>query len=82
MRVRVRFAQAARRHRLGKAHILAAMEEAGDPKIIPAVEGQADDRLLFIGLDDRGVELEVIAVQLPDYLFVIHAMPTHYRRSR
>lgn len=30
---------------------------------------------------DRGVELEVIAVQQPDYLLVIHVMPYAYRRS-
>jgi hypothetical protein len=58
------------------------MENAGDPKIIPASDGQADDRLVFVGVDDRGMELEVIAVQLPDYLFVIHVMPTQYRRNR
>lgn len=80
--MRVRFAQAARKHRIGKAHALAAMENADDPKIVPASDGQADDRLVFIGVDDRGVELEVIAIQLPDYLFVIHVMPTQYRRNR
>ena len=41
--------------------------------------------LQFIGVDDRGVELEVIAVPDdhnpgPDNLAVIHAMPTRYRR--
>jgi hypothetical protein len=43
------------------------------------------DRLLFVGLDDRGVELEVIAVpddRDPDALAVIHAMPTSFRRER
>ena len=80
--MRVRFAQAARKHRIGKAHALAAMENAGEPKIVPAGDGQADDRLVFVGVDDRGVELEVIAVQLPDYLLVIHVMPTQYRRNR
>jgi hypothetical protein len=31
--------------------------------------------------DDRGVVLEVIAVDLPDYLLVIHAMPLAFRRT-
>lgn len=40
------------------------------------------DQLLYVGIDDRGVELEVIAV--PDDsgradLTVIHAMPTMWR---
>jgi hypothetical protein len=79
--VRVRFAQAARKHRIGKAHALAAMERAGEPIVVPARDDQADDRLLFIGEDDRGVELEVIAVQLPDCLLVIHVMPYNFRRK-
>ena len=39
-----------------------------------------DDRLVFIGRGDRGIELEIIGVQLPDYLLVIHVMPTEFRR--
>lgn len=42
------------------------------------------DQLLYVGPDDRGIELEVIAV--PDdsgraELTVIHAMPTHLREQ-
>ena len=37
-------------------------------------------RRTWIGPDDRGVELEIVAVVQPDYLLVIHVMPTHYRR--
>lgn len=69
-----------RRHKIGKAHALAALEKAGDPIIVPAPSDDLDDRLVFIGKDDRGIELEIIAVQLPDYLLVIHVMPTEFRR--
>lgn len=41
-----------------------------------------DPKILFIGIDDRGMELEIVAVVLPGQLLVIHAMPTHYRRER
>ena len=75
----VRFTQAARKHRIGKGHALAAMHEAGEPTKIPASAGCSDDRLVFVGRDDRGVELEVIAVAMPDYLLVLHVMPTLYR---
>ena len=61
--------------------MLAAMEAAGEPERVPA-EGDLDDRLLWVGPDDRGVVLEVIAVDLPDYLLVIHAMPIALRRTR
>lgn len=75
----VRFTPSARKHRIGKARALQAMEQAGEPLVIPATEG-LDQRLLFIGDDDRGVTLEVIAIQLPDYLLVIHVMPYAFRR--
>jgi hypothetical protein len=41
--------------------------------------------LVFIGVDDRGVELEIIAVpddRNPDALAVIHAMPTAFRKKK
>jgi len=43
------------------------------------------DRLAFIGEDDRGVELEIIAVphdRDPDALAVIHVMPTAFRKKQ
>ena len=61
--------------------MLAAMEAAGEPKRVPA-DGDLDDRLLWVGPDDRGIVLEVIAVDLPEYLLVIHAIPVALRRTR
>lgn len=57
------------------------MEAAGEPERVPP-DGDLDDRLLWVGPDDRGIVLEVIAVELPDYLLVIHAMPVALRRDR
>jgi hypothetical protein len=34
----------------------------------------------WIGRDDRGVELEMVALDLPDAVVVIHVMPTASRR--
>lgn len=78
--MQVRFTRSARKHRVGKARAVHAMHDAGEPMVIPA-DGDLDERLLFIGRDDRSVELEVIAIQLPDYLLVIHVMPYAYRRN-
>jgi len=61
--------------------VLAAMEAAGEPDRVPA-DADLDDRLLWVGPDDRGIVLEVMAVDLPDYLLVIHAMPVALRRNR
>lgn len=69
-------ARSGRKHKIGNAHILAAMVNAGEPTLVR-------DQLLYLGVDDRGVELEIVAV--PDDsgradLTVIHAVPTALRR--
>ncbi len=48
----------------------------------PRTAKSPDDQLVFIGLDDRGVELEVIAVQMPEYLLILPLMPYQYRSIR
>jgi hypothetical protein len=40
-----------------------------------------DARKLWLGPDDRGVELEIVAVVLQAELLVIHVMPTALRRK-
>lgn len=55
------------------------MRNAGEPVRIPGT-----DQLLYLAFDDRGVEVEVIAVpddRDPANLTVIHAMPTSYREK-
>ena len=46
-----------------------------------AADDTVGDRLMWIGPDDRGLLLEVIAILEPDYLLVIHVMPFQFRRS-
>ncbi len=58
--------------------LLAAMVNAPPPTLVDTEDGR---QLHFLGADDRGIELHVIAV--PDNrreggLAVIHAMPTSY----
>ncbi len=77
--VAIRITRSARKHRIGAAHILEAMSAAGVPELM---EG---DKLLYIGADSRGVELEIVAVpddKRPGGVAVIHAMPTQYRDRR
>lgn len=40
-----------------------------------------DRRWLWVGTDDRGRELEVIAVETDECHLVIHVMPIGYRRG-
>lgn len=76
--LRVRFTRSARKHRIGHAHALHVLNTA-NPMITPAT-AEASERRTWIGSADRGVELEIVAIVEPDYLLVIHVMPTHYRR--
>jgi hypothetical protein len=39
-----------------------------------------DQKLLWIGKDDRGLELEIVAVKLAEHFLVIHVMPRNFRR--
>jgi hypothetical protein len=76
--MRIRITRSARRHRIGNAHILAAMRNAGRPTI-------SGDRLIYVGEDDRGIELVVIAVpddKRIDDLAVIHAIPIDWHTWR
>lgn len=54
---------------------------------LAAPEPGMDNRIVFIGDDDSGRALEIIAVNLPEYLLVIHAQDLqakfrpHYQRA-
>jgi hypothetical protein len=67
----------ARKHRIGKAHAMYVIRTV-EPELIPATE-TADARLSWVSQDDRGVELEIVALVLEDMWLVIHVMPTIYR---
>ncbi len=57
---------------------MAAMADASAPALVETEEGP---QLHFVGVDDRGVELHVIAVadnRREGGLAVVHAMPTSY----
>ncbi len=76
----IRFTQSARRHRIGRAsarHVLATT----DPT--PVTTGSGADAWLYVGPDERGRELEIVAFEVADagqpYLLVIHVMPTQLR---
>ncbi|MGH9122189.1 MAG: hypothetical protein ACRDYC_09635 [Acidimicrobiales bacterium] len=47
---------------------------------VPA-SGAHDARLVWIGVDDRNLELEIVALDLPEAIVVIHVKPTDLRRK-
>ncbi len=77
----IRFAQSARKHRIGRAsarHVMASTEPA-----LAITRGGAE-AWLYTGSDERGRELEIIAVEVhpagaAPYLLVLHVMPTLLR---
>lgn len=82
--MKIVFTQAARRHRIGSASVRSVMATS-QPSEVSADDGS--QAWLWIGSDERGRELEVIALEARDrengehILLIIHAMPTVYRRS-
>ena len=75
----IKFTQAARKHRIGKAHALFVIEN-NSFFVITDEAGRVQQ--IWQGLDDRGVELEIVAVVLKEYLLVTHVMPSNFRRSK
>jgi hypothetical protein len=80
-RVLIRFTQSARRHRIGRAsarHVMATVS----PESVTTTSGA--DAWSYIGADERGRELEIIAIDVRTQdgevcLLVIHVMPTQLR---
>ena len=74
----VRFTTSARKHRIGKAHVLHVLENH-EPTVEPHPEGE---RHTWIAPDDRGMELEIVGLKLESYLLIIHVMPFRFRRRK
>ena len=72
------FGRSARKHRIGRAHALAAISNSGRPEVLSTADGP---RLHWVAPDDRGVELHIIgriAVDDPDLVIIYHVMPTSF----
>ena len=80
----IRFTQAARRHRIGRASVLWVMAHPG-PIAITTKSGDVAWR--WVGPDERGRELDIIAVEVQGeqdatpVLLVIHVMPNYEKGS-
>ena len=76
----IRFAQSARKHRIGTARAMFVMENNPFQTLVNDVGDKVQQ--IWIAVDDRGLELEVVAVVLGNCLLVTHVMPTALRRRR
>ena len=71
----VSWARSATKHGVPRVQSAFVIEHCGLMFRVPAPAGQRDDRLVFLGDDEHGVALEVMAVELDDeQMHVIHAM--------
>lgn len=75
--VEYRFTQSARKHRIAKGRALFVIdnylpEEA--PHFVPG-----EQKMFWRGLDDRGLELEIVGIQIDTIVLVIHVMPSKFR---
>lgn len=75
-----RFTRGSRKHRIGRTHAKFVMATF-EPTVIPA-DDVADERLVWVGEDERGCELEIVALNLDEMVLVIHVMPTQYRGGK
>ncbi len=78
---RLRWTQSARRHRIGRGSARYAIDRT-EPTCTRTVGGA--QAWLWIGADERGRELEIIAVEVEadddvPYPLVFHVMPTQFR---
>jgi uncharacterized DUF497 family protein len=71
--VPVEFTQSARRHKIGRERVRQVL---ADPVVVVRIEEPHDPRvrMLYLGDDESGRALEVVAVDEGDRLVVIHAM--------
>ena len=76
---RVRFTRSSRKHKIDRAHALYVIDTAVPTEV--SATDEFDARKVGIGADDRGVELEIVALVLEPELLVIHVMPTALRRT-
>ncbi len=75
----LRFTRGSRKHRVGKKsayHVIALTAAT-----ITTDSDTAETTLTWVADDERGRELEIVAIEKPDCYLVIHVMPTHYRKK-
>jgi hypothetical protein len=73
------FTRGSRKHRIGRASARYVIATAEPVESTDVATGTL--RRTWVGTDERGRELEVVAIERPDCWLVIHVMPTYQRRN-
>lgn len=71
-----RFAQSARKHRIGKTSARYVMDKYKPTRF----DDEGTWKLLWVGRDERERELEIIAIDQESSILVIHVMPAHFKK--
>ena len=75
----LRFTRGSRKHRVGKKsanHVITKTSAT-----ITTDPDTGETTFSWVADDERGRELEIVAIEKPDCYLVIHVMPTHYRKK-
>jgi hypothetical protein len=78
MNKNIRFTSNARKHKIGAAHARFVIEN--NVAIRMPGQNEFEHRLFWVGVDDRGLELEIAGIELEDEILVVHVMPMNFRR--
>jgi len=75
--VEIQFSKSARKHKIGKERARFVVSS-----IEPRVEiANGREKWFWVGVDNRGLLLEIIAIREGSVLTVIHVMPRRFRRN-
>ena len=75
--VEYRFTQSARKHRIAQGRALFVLDNFLPEEMPHFVPGER--KLFWQGFDDRGLELEIVGIQIGTIVLVIHVMPSKFR---
>jgi hypothetical protein len=78
MKKNIRFTSNARKHKIGAAHAKFVIEN--NVAIRTQGQNEFEHRLFWVGVDDRGLELEIAGIEFEDEILIIHVMPMNFRR--
>ncbi|MFD6197208.1 hypothetical protein ACFWE3_10940 [Mycobacteriaceae bacterium NPDC060252] len=79
MAMRFRFTRPSRKHKVGREHIKSALRNA----VLVEIRAQSWGHMgIFVGIDDRGLELEIGVIGADEDVnlwLVMHVMPRRFR---
>jgi hypothetical protein len=76
--VKIEFTKSARKHKIGKQRVREVIATS-TPTVF--FEGGVS-KLRWVGMDRRGLELEILALEEGEVWLVIHVMPLNFRRRK